>query len=217
MIKKMIIRKVNHNLLVAFLTLSLMCYSCSSEKEGDLIAPCEITDLALSVTDLSSASCGVDNGSVLLSASGGEMGYMFSIDNGEFVLASEFTSLSAGNYTFTVVDNLGCTVSLDTTVNSTGDLTLEISNSENSGFRASINTGVSLSQEIESLIVSNCATSGCHDGAISPNLSTASQIIDRAGRIKARTENKTMPPSGNLPQAQIDAIACWVEDGALDN
>jgi len=81
--------------------------------------------------------------------------------------------------------------------------------------------GVSYSQTIEPIIKSNCAVSGCHiNGQQGPTLETYGQISANAERILARTSNGTMPPaiSGNsLTQTQIDEIACWVNDGAMDN
>jgi len=35
--------------------------------------------------------------------------------------------------------------------------------------------------------------------------------------MKARTQSRNMPKEGTLTQAEIDAIGCWVDDGALNN
>ena len=70
---------------------------------------------------------------------------------------------------------------------------------------------------IQGIIASNCAISGCHDGSISPDLTTFNTIQSRASRIKARTANGSMPRGRTLTQTEIDLIACWVDDGALEN
>ena len=81
--------------------------------------------------------------------------------------------------------------------------------------------GTSFSEKIQPIISMNCAVSGCHvNGQQRPALETYDQIAANANRIKSRTANGTMPPSISglsLSQEEIDAISCWVDDGALDN
>ena len=81
--------------------------------------------------------------------------------------------------------------------------------------------GTSFDQTIEPIIESNCAVSGCHvTGQQQPTLESYAQIVSNAEKIKARTSNGTMPPSISglsLTQAEIDAIACWVDEGTPDN
>lgn len=82
-------------------------------------------------------------------------------------------------------------------------------------------SGASFSLSIAPIIDANCAVTGCHiNGQQQPTLISYEQISSYAGKIKLRTSNGTMPPpeSGNrLEQLEIDKIACWVDDGALDN
>lgn len=81
--------------------------------------------------------------------------------------------------------------------------------------------GVPFSDEVEPIINTNCAISGCHaSGGQQPTLETYEQISSNAEKIKTRTSNGTMPPpvSGiRLSQKEIDDIACWVDAGAADN
>ena len=81
--------------------------------------------------------------------------------------------------------------------------------------------GTSFSITIEPIITSNCAVSGCHvNGQQQPTLETYAQISSNAAKIKARTSNGTMPPSTSglvLTQDEIDAIGCWVDEGAPRN
>jgi len=80
---------------------------------------------------------------------------------------------------------------------------------------------ISFIQNIEPIISTNCAVSGCHiNGGQIPTLTTYEQISSNAGLIKIRTSNGTMPPSNsgyNLTQEEIDDIACWVDAGAPSN
>jgi hypothetical protein len=77
---------------------------------------------------------------------------------------------------------------------------------------------ITYSKHIKPIIDMNCALSGCHAGTTSNPLFTSYDLVkDRAdaGRIKARAIDgpSFMPPSGRLPQAQIDLISCWLESG----
>ncbi len=58
------------------------------------------------------SSCGKNNGSLTLEASGGSDPYLFSLNDGPAQLSNVFTGLSSGTYTAIVADQLGCTDSL---------------------------------------------------------------------------------------------------------
>jgi uncharacterized membrane protein len=81
--------------------------------------------------------------------------------------------------------------------------------------------GISFAQVIEPIVQTNCAISGCHvNGQQRPILETYEQMAANAERIKARTSNGTMPPANSgksLTLEEINAIACWVDNGAQDN
>lgn len=80
---------------------------------------------------------------------------------------------------------------------------------------------VSLTTDVQPIVNNNCAVSGCHvSGAQSPDLSTKQNIIDRASRIKQRTQSRSMPPPGSgitLTDEEIAILGCWVDNGANDN
>ncbi len=67
------------------------------------------------------------------------------------------------------------------------------------------------------IIQANCATSSCHGGSQSPNMSTKENIINSSSRILARASAGTMPPSGKIPDADISKISCWVNDSTPNN
>ena len=141
------------------------------------------------------SGCGSAQGSILVQATGGIEPYEFSINGNNFQSEDSFTGLAAGSYTIEGLDANGCKIS------KTIDVT----------------TGVSLRNDIKPIIDQNCALSTCHGGARSPDLRSLNSIINSASRIKARTGNRSMPLGRTLSQTQIDLIACWVDDGALDN
>ena len=147
--------------------------------------------------NLEDAGCKTNAGSITVIAQSGTAPYRFRLGSGAFQNSNVFNSLSAGNYNLTVSDANDC------------DVTQQVK----------VLSGVSLSGEIAPIIQSNCAVSGCHNGAQSPNLSSGSSIISSANQIKSRTSQGSMPPAGRTPltTAQKDAIACWVDDNAPNN
>jgi uncharacterized membrane protein len=76
------------------------------------------------------------------------------------------------------------------------------------------------SADIQPLMTSKCATSGCHDATAAGGLTLQNytQISSVKDRINARAVvEKTMPSSGPLATAEINIIKCWIENGALNN
>ena len=75
---------------------------------------------------------------------------------------------------------------------------------------------VSYASVISPIISQNCKP--CHfDGSQLPDLSNYNSVSANADLIKLVTQNKSMPKNGSLTQDEIDAIACWVDNGALNN
>ncbi|WP_203257034.1 hypothetical protein [Hyunsoonleella ulvae] len=85
---------------------------------------------------------------------------------------------------------------------------------------------VTYTNTIQSIINNNCV--GCHsdppqNGAPFP-LANFDQVFSRANngqllRAMSRQtgEPRAMPPSGRLPQATIDLVEQWIEDGLEEN
>ncbi len=145
--------------------------------------------------EVEQAGCGASNGSISVSVSGGVAPYQYKLGNGTPQASNVFSSLPKGNYTVTITDASGCTTQSE----------------------SQITSGVSFSATIAPIISTNCAISGCHNGSQSPNLQSFSNIKANAARIKNETQSRSMPQGRSLSQEQIDNIACWVDDGALDN
>ncbi|MDX2304990.1 MAG: c-type cytochrome [Microscillaceae bacterium] len=142
------------------------------------------------------SACGTSQGSIQVQASGGQTPYEFRINGGAFQTGAVFANLPVGMYTVQGVDANGCEISKD----------------------IQITTGTSLLNDIKPIIDQNCALAACHGGAQSPDLRSLENVRSSAARIKVRTGNRTMPRGGlTLSQAQIDLIACWVDDGAPNN
>jgi hypothetical protein len=155
------------------------------------------TTLAATVSS-TKTGCGETSGSLNISATGGSPGYMYKIDNAPFQASESFTNLGPGNYTVTVTDAEGCETSLSHRLLSTA----------------------SWAQHILPIINTRCALSGCHDGNSGlPNWTDLATVQQNAQRIKSRTGAREMPPAGAQPltENQISMIACWVDDGAMNN
>ncbi len=79
-------------------------------------------------------------------------------------------------------------------------------------------TSYTYDADIKSIIDSNCATSGCHNGSASiPDFTTYDGVFGSRNSVKSRTSARTMPPASSgksLTDAQIQMIACWVDSGA---
>lgn len=144
---------------------------------------------------VSDAGCGTNNGSIQVTATGGTEPYEFRINGGAAQSSSLFQNLGSGSYIVSITDQSGCETN------------------EN----VEILSGISYQGSIRTIIETNCAISGCHNGNTFPDFRSMSNIQANAGRIRTRTGNKSMPPNSTLSQQEIDLIACWVNDGALDN
>jgi hypothetical protein len=140
------------------------------------------------------SDCGSASGEITLSTSDATGAVSFSINGGPSQPAATFSGLAPGVYEISVSDEIGCVVTLEETILSTVAFA-----------------------EIQAIVTSTCAVSGCHAGNVSPDFRVRANILGRAGRIAARAGNLTMPPASSgssLTQVEIDAISCWVSDGA---
>lgn len=140
------------------------------------------------------SDCGSATGEITISPSDATGAVSFSINGGASQSSPTFSGLTPGVYQVSVSDEIGCVVSLEEMVLSTVAFA-----------------------EIQAIVTSSCAVSGCHAGNVSPDFRVRENILGRATRIAARTGNSSMPPPSSgrtLTQAQIDEIACWVNDGA---
>jgi len=168
---------------------------CTDEIENVAIKAADFTFNADITAD---NSCLGSNGVVAIEVSAGNPPYTYKIGNGSFSDNNAFMGLETGNHSITVQDNSGCSVTLSVTVP-----------------RGS--SGVSWNNEIKPIMENSCALSGCHNGSSRPDLRKFENAKFYAKSIKSKTQDRSMPREGTLTQQQIDIIACWVDDGALQN
>lgn len=157
------------------------------------------TGSTLAATILTTKSgCKSSSGSITINASGGTGPLTYQINNGAVTTITNYTNLGSGTYAIKVTDAAACSVKQNVYVPS----------------------GTQYSIDVKPILEANCGVSACHvSGGAGPFLiSDFSAVQIRALEIKATTQNGTMPKNRTkLPQAQLDAISCWVDDGALNN
>lgn len=141
------------------------------------------------------AGCQTSSGIISVDAHDGIAPYQFKLNSGSYQSQNSFANLGSGQYTLAVKDAQGCEITQ----------TLRV------------NTGVSFSSTISPIIKTNCVITGCHNGSQFPDLRVFKNIHDNATLIKSQTGSRSMPATGSLTQAEINSIACWVDDGAVEN
>lgn len=78
-------------------------------------------------------------------------------------------------------------------------------------------SNLSFSSTVQPVLVSKCATSGCHNGSGMANLSTYNNAKNEASSIRTSVENGSMPRGGSLTSAEKTAILCWIQNGTPNN
>jgi len=174
-------------------------YQVTAFDENNCSATLEVTvknQNGLNITfETSEAGCNNSNGRLAVNAFDGTAPYQYKIDDGAFSSNNIFEGLFPREYTLMVKDADGCGISQ----------------------KIKITSGISYAASIASIVESKCAIKGCHNGSQFPDFRIFKNIHDNAGQIKALTGDRTMPQEGSLNEAQINMIACWVDDGAPNN
>lgn len=78
----------------------------------------------------------------------------------------------------------------------------------------------SYTSDVNPIIQSYCAVSGCHAAGSSNGpgaLTTYQQVFNNSTSIRNVVLNRTMPQGTSLSSAQINAIVCWIDNGATNN
>lgn len=188
----------NLNQIKNHYTIALLVFlfiSCSDS--GEDADPCANGPM-LEIEDISASVAGKSNGSIEVVATGGSTPMQYSSDGTNFQSNPLFDGLSAGDYTLTVKDVNNCTSTAMATVEEIPE--------------------VFYANQIRPIIDTNCQISNCHgsNGSI-PTFLTYNNVKDNALGIKFRTAAKTMPPTGALPDSEIQLISDWVDQGAPEN
>lgn len=169
-----------------------------SGTSATIVVGVNCPSLTVSGTAAGSDKCRNNTGSITITASGSS-GYTYNLNGGSYQASSTFNGLATGNFTIGVRDQNGCTAS--STVN------------------VPIAAAGTRFTQVKNLMVTYCATSGCHAGATPQsgiNLSDDCTIVNQAARIRARAVDGTggfMPPSSPLSASQRQQIVDWINAG----
>ena len=183
------------NLIGIMIAIIVILSSCSDSTED--VGPCQ-NGPELSVDNVTLSIEGQSTGAIDVSAKNGTSPFTYSIDGVNFQGDGTFTDLAADDYTVTVKDANNCTDSKMATVTEVPE--------------------VSYANEIRPIIDTNCQLSSCHgDNPGIPSFATYPDVQANASGIKFKTSSGSMPPGGPLPDAEVQLISDWVDQGAPNN
>jgi len=166
---------------------------CETGTNVTLKAPDSTLAATMQITD---SGCNTNNGAVIINPTGGTAPYSYKLNNGVASVTNAFFGLSTGSYAIKVTDNAGCSVTQTVKVTS----------------------GVKFSADVKKIIDTHCAITACHVDGGNISFKVLANIQASARDVKSRTQSGNMPKNApKLQQADLDLIACWVDDGALNN
>lgn len=166
---------------------------CEKSVSVLLVSPESTLSANLETTD---SGCNLENGTIIIEPAGGIEPYTYKLNDGPSTTTNAFFSLPSGSYKVDIIDNTGCSTTQ----------TVKVSN------------GVKFGATIKPIIETNCALTGCHLDQGNITFAVFSNIEVRTADIIARIQSGNMPKNRpKLNQTDIDAIICWVNDGALEN
>ena len=169
---------------------------CQAVADSLLVS---VENFSVTLTTTDDTDCVTGNGRVEVAVHENTGPYRYAIDGGKFQEANVMEGLRHGNHLLTIADANNCGVTKSLTIN-----------------RGT--TGVSWKNDILPIMQTRCAITGCHNGVSRTNdWRIYTQVKANAAEIRVRTQNKSMPFDNEMPQANIDLIACWIDEGAQNN
>lgn len=169
---------------------------CSTESEKALIM---VDQFSADFTTFPNSECLDFNGIIDIQVNETNGPYKFQVDSGDFTTDTRFENLKEGLHYITIEDADGCSFITPIPVER-------------------LTTGVSWQNDILPIMTASCAVTGCHNGVQLPrDWRVYTQVKNFATAIRRRTQDKSMPAEGALTNEQIALIACWIDDGALQN
>jgi large repetitive protein len=175
----------------------------------------------LNLSSMTPALCGLNNGALTVSASGGVPGYQYSINGGAtFQASGSFSGLSEGPHTITVIDASGCQGEATFEVGGTSDLAINLT--ANAVSCAGANNGQINAQGVNggggysySLNGGPTQTSGTFSG-LAPGSYTVTVIDAGACEATGVIEiTEPVPVQLNLV-SQTDASCSGFNDGSIE-
>lgn len=180
--------------------------SCSKGGGSSTPAnPCTGVTIVVSLT-ATGADAGTSNGSITAVATG-STGLTYSLNSGTAQASGTFSNLAAGKYSIIAKNANGCS--------GTAGITVITKDASCAG-----KTPGPLFTAVRSVITTNCAVTGCHNGTQPPDYRADCTIVDYADLIKTRAvdgantaDQMPQPPRAPLVQADRDKITAWIAAG----
>ena len=149
----------------------------------------ESSDLLITLENVTDATCGLDNGAINISVSGGTPGYTYVWSNG--ALTQDIDNLSAGDYSVTVTDAAGCTAVM-------GPIT--------------VNDSPAIVIAVEDVTDASC---GASDGAINISVNGGTPGYTYVWSNGALTQDIDNLSAGDYSVTVTDAAGCTVVMGPI--
>ncbi|NND33913.1 MAG: hypothetical protein HKN76_15095 [Saprospiraceae bacterium] len=175
--------------LLLFIVFYFIFSGCSKEN-ANVDCSSENLSFTLSIVD---SDCGLASGAISVVPDPGADIVRYRLNEEPYTSSGNFSDLKPGLYLISVENEDGCSIAKEVLIRS----------------------GISFKESVRPIILKSCAISGCHDGVGNVDYRVFSNF--NPADMKARTQSRNMPKEGTLTQEEIDAIACWVDDGALNN
>ncbi len=156
------------------------------------------------------ASCdGGNDGTITVTAAGGNSGYQYSLDNTTFQSGNTF-NVAPGTYTVYVKDNLGCTTSFTTTVGLTNNLT----------FTKQTDPTICESKSTQLQLLSNAtqyvwtpatglSSTAIYNPVANPTVTTEYIVTATLGRCSAIDSVIVNVNAAPIPDAGTDGFICY--------
>ena len=202
-----------NNLVAGFYTVTVVDQNgCAAFQTTTLTEPFSIVSGIIITTQ---SNCTSGTGSAVVSAAGGTPGYFYSWNDGQSAMTA--VGLSAGNYTVTVTDNNGCSISITTAVTNSNAPTVNIAVGNNA-LCFGTSTGVAIASATGGAPAYTYGWSNTVNGATSTNLIAGTYTVtvaDQNGCTSTQTILITQP--ANAVSAIISATNpnCGTSNGVV--
>jgi hypothetical protein len=184
-------------LLIIF---TIWFYSCSKSDSGSNTPADPCAGKTITVTPTVTQNPDPCTKGIISVTATGSNNFTYSVDGGTYQVSGTFNDIIAGNHTVSAKDGAGCIKTASVTVATA--------------------TAGNLFTAVKSMMQTNCAVTGCHNGTQSPNFTEDCNIVNNWSLIKTRavdgagtTNQMPQPPRAALDQADRDKITNWVNAG----